>query len=361
MASISGLSEGGWSKFVERTSKLVPRKQRAIACIVGALIADAAAQPLHWIYDVGKLKEILNGVSEPEFMTPPHCPFYQVGTGSHTPCGDEALVQLISLAECKGLNLENAKAAFMKKYGPGSEIFEAARIREETGDKTLPIKGLWTNHPVKDFVKAVMADASSTAGDTNDPDCIARCLPLAAFYAGDPNLLKTATDCAHLMQKLDLAVASARVFSRIVERFVLTDDTSLPVEKVLQGVVQELENPKRDFPHDLDGELAGQIKEMVAMDKTMDNAVATKQIGSACGLPASFKSAIYILLQKGDSGFVDAARNVITSGGDSSSRVNMVGACVGAKYGLSSIPTAWALKTRSIGAVVQSVEKLFFF
>ena len=76
-------------------------------------------------------------------------------------------------------------------------------------------------------------------------------------------------------------------------------------------------------------------------------------------LPGSFKSAIYILLQKGDSGFVDAARNVITSGGDSSSRVNMVGACVGAKYGLSSIPTAWALKTRSIGAVVQSVERLF--
>ena len=44
MASISGLSEGGWSKFVERTSKLVPRKQRAIACIVGALIADAAGE-----------------------------------------------------------------------------------------------------------------------------------------------------------------------------------------------------------------------------------------------------------------------------------------------------------------------------
>ena len=63
----------------------------------------------------------------------------------------------------------------------------------------------------------------------------------------------------------------------------MTSDTSLPLEKVLEGVVQELENPKRDCAHDLDGELAGQIKEMIAMDKTMDNAVATKQIGSACG------------------------------------------------------------------------------
>ena len=52
----------------------------------------------------------------------------------------------------------------MKRYGPGSEIFEAARIREETGDKSRPIKGPWTNHPVKEFVKAVMANASSTGG-----------------------------------------------------------------------------------------------------------------------------------------------------------------------------------------------------
>ena len=50
----------------------------------------------------------------------------------------------------------------------------------------------------------------------------------------------------------------------------------------------------------------------------------------------------------------------MASAGDTSARVLLVGACVGAKYGLSSIPTAWALKTRSIGAVVQSVEKLFF-
>ena len=68
-------------------------------------------------------------------------------------------------------NLENAKAAFMKKYGPGSEIFEAARIREETGDKTFPIKGPYVNHPVKDFVKAVMAGASCTGG----PRC--QCVP----------------------------------------------------------------------------------------------------------------------------------------------------------------------------------------
>ena len=52
----------------------------------------------------------------------------------------------------------------MKKYGPGSEIFEAARIREEKGDKTYPVQGPWTNGTVKFLVKAVTNKESSTGG-----------------------------------------------------------------------------------------------------------------------------------------------------------------------------------------------------
>ena len=50
----------------------------------------------------------------------------------------------------------------MKKYGPGSEIFEAARVREEKGDKTYPIQGSWTNGTVKFLVKAATNNESST-------------------------------------------------------------------------------------------------------------------------------------------------------------------------------------------------------
>ena len=59
-------------------------------------------QALHWVYDVDKLQGILTGVSEPEFMDQHHCPFYRVETGGHGPCGDQAVVQLQSLADCKG-------------------------------------------------------------------------------------------------------------------------------------------------------------------------------------------------------------------------------------------------------------------
>ena len=66
------------------------------------LFLTLPGQALHWVYDVDKLQGILAGVSEPEFMDQHHCPFYRVETGGHGPCGDQAVVQLQSLAECKG-------------------------------------------------------------------------------------------------------------------------------------------------------------------------------------------------------------------------------------------------------------------
>lgn len=45
--------------------------------IIGALTADAATMPLHWIYDHAKLEALLGDKkSTPEFFDPPSCPFY---------------------------------------------------------------------------------------------------------------------------------------------------------------------------------------------------------------------------------------------------------------------------------------------
>ena len=46
-------------KLLETLKSLQGVKERAAAALVGAAVADAAARPLHWIYDADKLKEIL--------------------------------------------------------------------------------------------------------------------------------------------------------------------------------------------------------------------------------------------------------------------------------------------------------------
>ena len=45
--------------LLESLRSLQGVKERAAAALVGAAVADAAARPLHWIYDAEKLKEIL--------------------------------------------------------------------------------------------------------------------------------------------------------------------------------------------------------------------------------------------------------------------------------------------------------------
>lgn len=58
-------------------------KSRAKAAILGGFVADAATMPLHWIYDVEKIKELV-GNKNPEFFNPPSCPFYTYELGENT-------------------------------------------------------------------------------------------------------------------------------------------------------------------------------------------------------------------------------------------------------------------------------------
>ena len=56
-----------------------PTWQRRVNAIVAAFVADAAAMPLHWIYDTDVLAGILreaNATAAPEFLSPSHAPFY---------------------------------------------------------------------------------------------------------------------------------------------------------------------------------------------------------------------------------------------------------------------------------------------
>lgn len=60
------------------------------------------AQPLHWVYDLQKLRGILDENPSPEFRPKPENPFYRRQTGKQSCYGDQAFVLLESLSECGG-------------------------------------------------------------------------------------------------------------------------------------------------------------------------------------------------------------------------------------------------------------------
>ncbi|GCB83541.1 hypothetical protein scyTo_0024434, partial [Scyliorhinus torazame] len=59
-------------------------------------------QPLHWIYDVNRLDQVLKGREDtPEFVDPGQGPFYRQPTGAQSAYGDQTLALLRALVEGK--------------------------------------------------------------------------------------------------------------------------------------------------------------------------------------------------------------------------------------------------------------------
>ncbi|KAH8083974.1 ADP-ribosylglycohydrolase [Aureococcus anophagefferens] len=69
-------------------------RARRVDAIVAAFVADAAAMPLHWIYDTDDLAAILareHRAATPEFLPESHAPYYAYPPGEQTPFGEQML------------------------------------------------------------------------------------------------------------------------------------------------------------------------------------------------------------------------------------------------------------------------------
>ena len=55
------MSEGATiNEFISSLMKLPAVRQKAAACLLATAVADAAARPLHWVYNREELKNILS-------------------------------------------------------------------------------------------------------------------------------------------------------------------------------------------------------------------------------------------------------------------------------------------------------------
>lgn len=67
------------------------------------VFSTQSAQPMHWIYNPDKLKEVLSDLEpSPEFRPQSANPFYSRTTGEQTCYGDQAYILLESLSQCGG-------------------------------------------------------------------------------------------------------------------------------------------------------------------------------------------------------------------------------------------------------------------
>uniref|UniRef100_A0A3B3C064 Selenoprotein J n=1 Tax=Oryzias melastigma TaxID=30732 RepID=A0A3B3C064_ORYME len=316
---------------------------RAIGAIVGSAVADAAAQPLHWVYDLQKLKGILAQDSNPEFRSESANPFYRRKTGEQSCYGDQAYVLLESLSECRGLNVEDLKKRTMKFFGPGSEYDTPINdpYRDKTGPRPqLPIEGPWRQSSLKSFIKNMDAGKEETGCETDcQIDGVAKLAPVVAFYAGQPDMLEKVEQAVRVTQNSDECVAETLAAARFLEHFILNG----PDPGALDAVLNQLNDPKRKQPQDLDKAVVGHIHQVKEhLSRTPQEIIPTAALHG-------------VLTAKS---FETAVRDTMSCGGCTCSRGSFIGACLGAQVGLEGIPTSWREKTLRCNSVLEHAKKI---
>ncbi|XP_071097526.1 crystallin J1C-like [Haliotis cracherodii] len=312
---------------------------RRSAAVVGALVADAAVEPLHWIYNDDTLKSIIDGKEEIEFLMPSSNPFYEVETGEQSCYGDQELVILRSLVANKGIDLAAMKKTLFDVFGPGSVYEKAVQEKEKTGAKRL--KGPYRNGSVREFLQKYSEGKTNTGSDTDDQmDCVIRSIPVVALYAGKADMLQKVEDFVKISHNTPVAVSCALSSARLLEYYIIHGKSPDAVEQTASK---------------LSDDQAGKLRAVLQKKDTPHNDVA-KAFGRACTVPGAWQTAVHAIINASD--FIGPVRTTSRAGGGNCSRSGYIGACMAAQYGLDSIPESWRSRTNHYNEIKNLADEL---
>jgi len=230
-------------------------------------------------------------------------------------------------------------AFLVKTFGVPESEYQVALAKRSA--KVYPVAGPWIQGGLIKALKNIQSGLEPPGSDDNeDNDGFAT--SLAAFLVAPeqaPAVAKLATTSPTALNHLTLQHA-------ILSNYLAAVD-----EPIQQGG----ESVAADLP-----DLAQEVTDVLAAVSDSGKSVAdlVEVYGKACPLPGSFMSACIVLLRCED--YVSAVRHNILSGGDCNARANFIGACLGARLGVESIPMEWIEKVRMFQCKVSDPDPHFF-
>ena len=302
------------SCLLEEVSRLPRLQQRKVGCLVGAAVGDAAARPLHWVYDIAALNSaVKTNPNQPEFWPRSYSPFYSLETGDTSCYWDQAMAVLTAITD-QEFSYQNICQELVQQLGPGSAYNMEARQefmwRRSQGLSLTPVKGKWLHGGMIKFLEN-FSQGSRICGDPSIKETDGFCcsLPVAVRFAGQPRLVEAVLRVASTQSTWPVAVRHAVVAARIVEAFILER------EEPILSLAREIEP---EFP-----EISREMEQVVA-SKTVDHTTAVGQIfGRPCYNPGSFLGALHAVLSSHS--FPEAVRKTILAGGCNCSRAFFIG------------------------------------
>jgi len=313
-----------------------PMQSHAVASILGAAVADAAARPLHWIYDQEDLDKLFQENRVPEFWPESKSPFYTLPTGARSCYNQVMMAGLEAFIEARGeADLEVYKDVIRKKFGAGTEWQEALERRREAYSPARrkewrePVPGPWLHGAVIHFLEHGEGDKENT-----EMDAFLLTVPHLVFHVDRAEVVD---ECVNIASLLSGQTTFVRCQAQILKCLLKT--------KTFQETdISSLDDEVRE----LTGDVFNKLKD--------DHVTTVDNFGNNCHLPGSFQGSLHAFLKNnGADSFVSTVRDVIRAGGCNCSRANYAGAMVGAKKGIQGIPLHWLKEVAGVEQIIEMV------
>lgn len=313
-----------------------------IAAILGALVADAAALGLHWLYDPTRIATI--EVNDGLVFVPPDSNNYADAKGffahANKKAGDSSgygelcLLMLKHIAKHGEYDRITYQSEYCAYFGPGGAyIGYVDSPTRKTLQMLLPLKPT-------DFPPRSGADDDQFAALATIP-------ALVAAYQGDARetLIEHVDSVVRITNNNDVAVAAAQC-------------AAVALFEVLKGasIDQAL---TESLPYA--GSILKPLLEEALQFNTLDSVGVAERFGSAChvteGLPVIFHIAQHA------TDYRSAVEENIRAGGDSCGRAIMLGAIMAAYHTKndrtkSAIPLAWLARYSKLVSAADACDQL---
>ena len=306
---------------------------------LGATVADAAARPLHWVYDPKKLKKYIKGKKDITFMKKNKSPFYSIKTGNVSGYNDVGQVMFETLVSTKKKSdiLKNFKKNIIKNFGPGSAYWRNLKLRKKYKKIKWkgPMNGPWIHQNILETIQNIKSRKNTTGGTkVNESDGYCAALPYYLYNNSEKELKKVIKSVANSKINETYALAKLKIINF----------ANNGGENAVHYFVKKY-GKNRYFR-----EVVNNIKKVIRLKKH-NHIKVVKKFGKACSYPGTFMGSIHAMITSKN--YKTAVIKTIKAGGCNCSRANFVGAYFAAANGVKNIPLQWINKTKSAKSIIK--------
>ena len=306
---------------------------------LGATVADAAARPLHWVYDPKKLKKHIKGKKDITFLKNNKSPFYSIKTGKVSGYNDVGQVMFKTLVSTKKKSdiLKNFKKNIIKNFGPGSAYWRNLKLRKKYKKIKWkgPMNGPWIHQNILETIQNIKSRKNATGGTkVNESDGYCAALPYYLYNNSEKELKKVIKSVANSKINETYALAKLKIIN-----FANNGD-----KNAVHSFVKKY-GKNRYFR-----EVVNNIKKVIRLKKH-NHIKVVKKFGKACSYPGTFMGSIHAMITSKK--YKTAVIKTIKAGGCNCSRANFVGAYFAAANGVKNIPLKWINKTKSAKSIIK--------